>query len=264
MSEIEIPCRNLMKEKMADGQLAIGMLVRVLRGVEVAAIARSAGFDCVYIDMEHNSFSLETVGQISIAATALGVTPIVRVPGIDPAFISRTLETGAQGVIIPHMETREDAERVVQAAKFPPMGQRSLLGINPHTLFRGGPAAELMEKMNKATLVVGMIESIEAVEAAESIASVEGLDMLIVGTNDLCNSLGVPGQHDHPSVKSAYEKVAKACKKHGVYLGVGGLNSRPEIAQEMLMLGASYISAGSDGGFLMNAASETAKFYRSL
>lgn len=153
------PNPNLMKQKMQSGGLAVGMIVRLMRNVEVAAIARSCGFDCLYIDLEHCSFSLETVSQISVTATALGITPVVRVPGLDPAMISRTLEAGAQGVIIPHLETRAQAELVVQASLFPPEGSRSLLGPNPHTLFRVGPAAETMRQMNEATLIVGMIDS---------------------------------------------------------------------------------------------------------
>lgn len=262
MNTPPIVSENRVKQKMASGGLAVGMIVRLMRGVEIAAIAKSAGFDCLYIDLEHCSFSLETVSQICMTATALGVTSMVRVPGLDAAEIGRTLETGAQGVIVPHLETRADAELLVQAAKFPPMGSRSLLGMNPHTLFRGGPAAETMQAMNDATLVVGMIESIEAVGNSDEIAAVEGLDMLLIGTNDLCNSLNVPGQLDHPKVREAYEKVAAACKRHGKRLGVGGLNSRPEVAKEMIALGASYVSAGSDTGFLMSAATATAKSFR--
>lgn len=256
------PNPNLMKQKMESGGLAVGMIVRLMRNVEVAAIARSCGFDCLYIDLEHCSFSLETVSQISVTATALGITPIVRMAGFDAAMISRTLEAGAQGVIIPHLETRAQAELVVQAAKFPPQGNRSLLGPNPHTLFRVGPAAETMQRMNDATLIVAMIESVAAVENADDIASVPGLDMLLIGTNDLCNSLGVPGQYDHPGVLDAYVHVAAVCAKHGKHLGVGGLNSRPEIARKMIALGASYVSAGSDTGFLMSAGAVAAAAYR--
>lgn len=255
---------NRMKAKMEAGGLAVGMIVRLMRNVEVAAIAKSAGFDCLYIDLEHCSFSLETVSQICMTATALGVTPIVRVPGHDPMMISRTLESGAQGVIIPHLDTRAQAEAVVDAAKFPPSGSRSLLGPNPHTLFRVGPAAETMQRMNDATLVVAMIESVTAVINAEEIASVPGMDMLLVGTNDLCNSLGFPGQLDHPSVRDAYATVAAACRKHGKHLGVGGLNSRPDVAKEMIAMGGRYISAGSDTGFLMSAATATAALYQHL
>ena len=146
----DVPLPNLMKARMDSGQVAVGMIVRLMRSVEIAAIAHSAGFDCLYIDLEHCTFSLESVSQICM---------MVRVAGLDPAEISRTLEAGAQGIIIPHLDTAEDARRAVQAAKFPPLGQRSLLAMNPHTLFRGGPAAEVMAKMNGATLVVGMIES---------------------------------------------------------------------------------------------------------
>ena len=262
MRSEDVPSNNLLKMKMDSGELAVGMIVRLMRGVEIAAIAKSAGFDCLYVDLEHCSFSLETVSQICIAATAFGVTPMVRVPGKDKAEIGRTLETGAQGIIVPHLESRAEAEAIVEAARFPPAGDRSLLAINPHTLFRGGPAAETMRKMNEATLVVGMIESVAAVENVEVLASVEGLDMLLVGTNDLCNSLGVPGRLDHPSVREAYEHVAAGCRAKGKHFGVGGLNSRPDIAKEMIALGARYVSAGSDTGFLMGAATSAAKAFR--
>ena len=113
-----------MKAKMESGGLAVGMIVRLMRTVEIAAIAKSAGFDCLYIDLEHCSFSLETVSQISLTAAALGVTPLVRVAGLDPADISRTLEAGAQGIIVPHLENRAQAVDIVEAALYPPRGDR--------------------------------------------------------------------------------------------------------------------------------------------
>jgi 2-keto-3-deoxy-L-rhamnonate aldolase RhmA len=253
---------NHMKTKMASGGVAVGMVVRILRGVEIAAIAKSAGFDCLYVDLEHCSFSLETVSQISIAATALGVTPLVRVPGKDKGFIARTLETGAQGVIVPHVESRSEAETVVEAARFPPRGDRSLLAANAHTLFRGGPAAEVMRAMDEATLVCGMIESVSAVEKADDIASVDGLDMLLVGANDLCNSLRLPGQLDHPSLREAYRHVADVCRARSKHLGVGGLNSRPDVASEMIAMGGRYVSAGSDTSFLITAGRAAAQAFR--
>ncbi len=262
MDSLEIPLKNRMKLKMDSGELAVGMIVRLMRGVEIAAIARSANFDSIYIDLEHCSFSLETVSQIAIAATALGVTPLVRVAGFDKGEIGRVLETGAQGIILPHLESRAQAEELVEAAKFPPRGKRSLLSTNAHTLFRGGPAAEVMEKMNAATLVVGMIESVEAVENAQDIASVPGLDMLLVGANDLCNSLGIPGRLDDPLVLEAFKHIAAVCGDNGKHFGVGGLNTRPEFAKDVIALGARYVSAGSDTGFLMNAAAAAAMSFR--
>lgn len=261
---METPTRpsSALLKTMNSGGLAVGMVVRILRGVEIAAIAKSAGFDCLYIDLEHCSFSLETVSQISIAATALGVTPLVRVPGKDKGFIGRTLEAGAQGIIVPHVETRAEAEMVVEAARFPPAGDRSLLATNAHTLFRGGPAAETMRAMDEATMVSCMIESVQAVENADDIAAVPGCDMLLVGANDLCNSLGIPGQLDHPSLRDAYRHVADVCRARGKHLGVGGLNTRPDIAKEMIAMGGRYVSAGSDTGFLMAAAIAAAQTFR--
>lgn len=254
--------QNRMKLKMQSGEVALGMILRVVRGVEVAAIAQSAGFDCIYIDLEHCSFSLETVSQLSIAATAMGITPIVRVPSLDSAFVGRTLETGAQGIIVPQLETPEEAEALVRAAKFPPRGNRSWLSINPHLQYRAAPAVEAMQAINDATLVVVMIESTTGVSNADKIAAVEGIDMLLVGTNDLCNSLGVPGQFDHDDVRHAYTVVADACRQHGKILGVGGLNSRPDLARGFVEMGARYISAGSDAGYLMSAASAAVKAFR--
>lgn len=262
MTEFDVPLKNTMKAKMDAGEVAIGMVVRIMRGTEIAAVAKSAGFDSLYIDLEHCSFSPETISQICLTSAALGVTPLVRLAGLDQAEISRTLSIGAQGIIVPHIETRTEIEAVVDAAKFAPVGNRSLLGMNHATLFRSGPAKETMRRMNDTTLVVSMIESAKAIENVEDIASVEGLDMLFLGTNDLCGAYGVPGEYDHPRIREAYEHVAKVCRDKGKHLGIGGLTSRPDIVKTLISLGARYMSAGSDTAFLMSGATAAAKAFR--
>jgi 2-keto-3-deoxy-L-rhamnonate aldolase RhmA len=192
----------------------------------------------------------------------MAVTPFVRVPGLDPQLIARVLEAGALGVIVPHVQSRQDAEAVVQAAKYPPLGTRSLAGALPHMRFRTFPAVATMKAINDATMVVAMIESAEAVAAADEIAAVDGVDMLLIGTNDLSNALGIPGQLDHPSVREAYVRTFEACRKHNKHLGVGGLASKPELAKEFIELGARYISAGSDIAFLLAAAAEKVKQFK--
>jgi 2-keto-3-deoxy-L-rhamnonate aldolase RhmA len=254
--------RNTVKEKLARNELVTFMIVRLVRSVEIAGIARTAGYDAIYIDLEHNSFSLETTGQICIACLPMAVTPFVRVPGLDPQLIARVLEAGALGVIVPHVQSRQDAEAVVQAAKYPPLGTRSLAGALPHMRFRTFPAVATMKAINDATMVVAMIESAEAVAAADEIAAVDGVDMLLIGTNDLSNALGIPGQLDHPSVREAYVRTFEACRKHNKHLGVGGLASKPELAKEFIELGARYISAGSDIAFLLAAAAEKVKQFK--
>src|ERR687888_1319312 len=112
--------RNNVKEKLTRDEVVASMTVRLVRGVEIARIARTAGFDTIYIDLEHSSFSLETTSQICIAALEAGVAPFVRVPALTPDYISRVLDGGALGVIAPHIRSAQDARAVVAAAKFPP------------------------------------------------------------------------------------------------------------------------------------------------
>ncbi len=253
--------RNYLKEKMAGGKLTVGMIARLVRGNEIAAIAHTAGFDCLFIDLEHNSFSLESVSQICLTCNALQVTPLVRVTDRSHAEIARALECGAMGVIVPGVETPEHARSVVAAAKFPPLGERSIAPHLPHLFFRAAPATEVMPALNEATLVISMMESLAALDAVEEIAAVEGLDMILVGAHDLCNAMGLPGQHDHPKVRAAFERVAKACRETDTFFGVGGLGSRPELAKEMIALGARYATAGADITFLVQAATANAKSF---
>jgi 4-hydroxy-2-oxoheptanedioate aldolase len=256
--------RNGVKDKLARDEVVGSMAVRLVRTVEIAAIARTAGFDTFYIDVEHSSFSLDTTGQICMAGLAAGVTPFVRVPGIEPHVISRVLDGGALGVIAPHVESAQEAARVVRAAKFPPLGGRSFSAAMPHLQFRTLPGAEVMEALNEATMVVVMIESETALAAVEEIAGVDGVDMLFIGTNDLCASLGIPGQLDHALVRDAYARTLEACLKRGKHVGVGGLAGQPRLVAELVKAGARYVSTGTDLSFLLSAATAKAEQLRDL
>ena len=256
--------RNVVRQKLSRDELVLSMTVRLVRTVEIAAIASTAGFDSIYIDMEHSSFSLDTTGQICMAALAAGITPFVRVPSIAPACISRVLDSGALGVIAPHVRSPQDAAAVVRAAKFPPSGDRSFAGALPHFQFKTFPTAEMFEALNEATMVIVMIESAEALAAADEIAAVDGVDMLFIGTNDLCSSLGIPGRLDHDLIRKAYIQCLEACRRRGKHLGVGGLSSNPQLAGEFVKLGARYVSTGTDLSFLLGAATARANQMRGL
>ena len=140
------------------------MVVRLTRGIEIAQIAKTAGFDMLYIDLEHSSFPLDTAGQICLAALGAGVTPMVRVPAHTPDYISRVLDGGALGVIAPHVGSADEARAVVKAAKYPPLGERGAGGPLPHLQYRSFPAAEANAAMNDATMVIVQFESAGAVE----------------------------------------------------------------------------------------------------
>jgi 4-hydroxy-2-oxoheptanedioate aldolase len=132
-------------------------------------------------------------------------------------------------------------------------------GPSPLFQFQTLPAAELMAAANEATMVVVMIESEIALHAAEEIASVECLYMLSIGANDLCNSLGIPGQHDHSRIREAYQHCIEICRKRCLALGIGGMGAKPALAKELVELGARYVSVGNDLGFLLAGASAQAK-----
>ncbi len=251
--------RNSVKEKLARGQVVASMIVRLVRTIEIAQIAKTAGFDSFYVDMEHNNFSFDTTAQLCMAGLAAGIAPFVRVPSIAPHDISRVLDGGALGVIAPHIHSAGGAETVVRAAKFAPLGDRSIAGGLPHFQFRTFSAVETIQAMNEATTVIIMIESAEALANVDQIAAVKGVDLLLVGTNDLCASLGIPGQLDHDKVRSAYAKAIEACHKHGKHLGIGGLSADPRLTEDFVRMGARYVSTGTDLSFLLGAATTKAK-----
>jgi len=251
--------RNNVKEKLARDEVVASMTVRLVRNVEIARIARTAGFDTLYIDLEHSSFSLESCSQVCIAAMEAGIAPFVRVPANTPDYIARVLEGGALGVIAPHVHSATDARAVVQAAKFHPQGERSNATGLPHLHFRSFPAAEAYAALNDATMVIVQFESAAALERTDEIVAVDGIDMVLVGLNDLLADWGIPGQYDDPRVRDVYGRVIAACRRHGKHCGVGGLSTRPDLVTEFVRMGARYVSTGTDLAFLIGACTAKAK-----
>jgi 2-keto-3-deoxy-L-rhamnonate aldolase RhmA len=254
---------NPVRKRLAEGGLALGFGVHNLRGSATGMIAAASGFDWLFIDMEHGAMSVDDATRISIAALTQGVTPIVRVCKDALHEGTRCLDNGAMGVVVPHVDTAEEARAVVQAYRFPPVGMRSW-GGPPFAYGLGavGPA-EAQAELNREILVVCMIETPEAVENAEAIAAVPGVDVLLFGTSDLTATMGIPGQFGHKDVRAAYEKVGAICAKHGKVMGMGGVYDE-KIAPDYIRLGARFILSGSDHAFLMAGASARAKFLRGL
>jgi 4-hydroxy-2-oxoheptanedioate aldolase len=256
--------RNNVKEKLARDEVVSSMTVRLVRGIEIARIAKTAGFDSLYVDVEHSSLSLETTSQICLAALAIDIAAFVRVPTIRAEHVSRVLDGGALGVIAPHIRSAAEAREVVAAAKFPPLGDRSTGGGLPHLQYRAFPPTEANAAMNDATMVIVQFETADVVEWAEEIAAVDGVDMVMIGTNDLLADMGLAGQYEHERVHDAYARTIAACRKHGKHVGVGGLASRPALVAEFVKLGARYVSTGTDLAFLVAAATEKAQQVREL
>ncbi|MBW8907097.1 MAG: aldolase [Betaproteobacteria bacterium] len=252
------------KDKLARGELVLCMGLRQARTLDVAMIAAQAGFDCVYVDMEHSPISLETTSSICAGCHGLGITPLVRPPSHAADWISRALDGGAQGLIVPHVSNGAQAKAIVAAARFPPLGSRSVMGPTPALGYKAMPLGETNRTLNAQTLLIVMIETPEAVERADEIAALEGIDMLLIGSNDLCTELGIPGELRHPKLRAAYEAVARACKKHGKTLGVGGIPGDQELQKQLLDLGARFIIAGNDVSYLAGAARADVQALRKL
>ncbi len=252
---------NHAKRLLREGKLAIGLGLRQARTVDTAQILKTAGFDWMFIDCEHSSMNLDTAARIAAASLAVGITPIVRVPGIEHHHATRMLDNGAQGIVMPHVDTAEAAKRVADNCRFPPLGHRSMGGGLQQIGFASMPVGEVARVINDETLVVVMIESPEGVANADAIAATPGIDALLIGTNDLCMEMGIPGQFNDPKVTDAYAKVIAACKKHGKFPGMGGLYSA-EYFERFIGMGAQLILSGSDFSMLMKAASAQASLVR--
>ena len=253
--------KNPAREKMKKGDLSLGVGLRQARTVDIAMAMKTAGYDWLFIDLEHNSMTLDMAVQISVAANGAGISPIVRVPYRQFDMATRVLDGGAMGIVMPHVDTAEEAAEIVDRLKYPPKGHRSVGGPMAQTGFEARPMAEATKEVNDALLLITLVESPTAVKNAEAIAAVPGIDVMLFGTSDLTMEMGIPGQFEHPDVDAAYKTVTAACRKHKKWSGMGGIYE-PKLMKKFIGHGIQMILAGSDLGFMMEAAATRAKVLR--
>ena len=255
--------KNIAKEKILNGELCLGVGLRQSRTVDIGKIMATSGYDWLFIDMEHNSMDIDIASQISVAAQDAGITPIVRVPDFAHHHATRVLDCGAMGVVFPHVENADIAKKLVSYCLYPPKGHRSMTGVLPQLDFKQNAIAEVASVINENMLIVIMLESPEAIENVETIAAIEGVDVVLIGTNDLCMEMGIPGDYSNPKVKNAYIKVIEACKKYGKTPGMGGVYNE-ELMSEYIKMGMKFILSGSDLSFMMQSASQRSNKLRSF
>ncbi len=255
---------NSMKRKLAAGELVLCMNLRLARSVDIAMVAKAGGYDALYVDMEHSPYSIETTSTICAAALGIGITPLVRVPSHDAHWASRVLDGGAQGVIVPHVDNRSQAEAVVRHCRFPPLGRRSVMGLGPVLGYQAAPLGELNDRLNRETALIVMLETAEGIENAAAIAALPGIDVLLIGSGDLTTDYGIPGQVDHPRLRAAYERVADACRTHGKVLGVGGIRHNVALQGELIRLGARFVIAGTDVNYVLGGARQDTTALRAI
>jgi 4-hydroxy-2-oxoheptanedioate aldolase len=244
---------NPARAKLEQGELSLGCGIRMTRSVEVAPAMQVAGFDWLFLDCEHGTMSLDAACQIAVAALGAGIAPIVRVPNGEYSMATRVLDNGALGIVMPHVDTAAEAAEVVQKLKYPPVGHRSMGGVGPHYSLRSAKSAEAAAALNAANLTVVMLETPTAIANAEAIAAVPGVDVLLIGTNDLCAEMGIHGDFGHARVGEAYQAMIAACKKHDKFPGMAGIYNE-ELMARYIEMGARFILSGQDAAFMMAGA----------
>ncbi|KAF4121456.1 HpcH/HpaI aldolase/citrate lyase family [Geosmithia morbida] len=256
-------------------------------------VAKRAGYSAILMNLEHMAMSMETMKDIAVSCLNVGITPTVVVPTCAPEWISRCLDSGAQTIIVPHVNNVEQARMCVDASKFPPLvrqtlcahrlqrpdamtdssqGHRSVTMVSAMTQYTTELSyATISEVVNNEVMIMPMIESQEGVDNVEEIAAVPGIDALFIGCADLCMELGIPGQYDTELFHSTVAKVAAAAEKASagdrkVFVGLGGLEPRPDLLSTFAKRHAPirFAMAGRDLALLMTSMTQQAAKINSI
>jgi len=218
---------------------------------DVVEIIGLAGLDFVVIDMEHSPITYENTSSMIVAAESKGIAPYVRISQLNASHILRTLDTGAHGIQIPHVETAEDAREIIQYSKYYPLGER---GMAPST--RAGKYTlktnkELLKKANDETLIVLTLESESSLDKVAEMTNIAGVDVIYIGPYDLSQAMGLPGEVEHPDVLKNMERIFTFINKSGKI--AGSFANTPQRARRLKDLGVNYLTCETDGTLLRSA-----------
>jgi 2-keto-3-deoxy-L-rhamnonate aldolase RhmA len=243
---------NPVKKALKAGQTVFGSEISRLASPEICRLYALAGFDFVFIDMEHTPFGLETVAAMISSARTAGIVPIVRVPQAEYAFICRLLDQGAQGIIVPRVNTAEQVRDIVSWMRYPPQGIRGFAGTVAQTDFENVSAAEFIESNNRETLCIIQFERQQAVDNVAEMLAVPGVDVACLGVMDLSVDLGLPGQLDHPQMIAALERIVAVAERSGVAAGI--VSGDMQLTLDWMRKGMRFVSYAQESQFLREAA----------
>jgi 2-dehydro-3-deoxyglucarate aldolase/4-hydroxy-2-oxoheptanedioate aldolase len=243
---------NAVKQSLADGGRAFGSMIFEFFTPGLPRLLKNAGAEYAMYCMEHTGASYETLKPQFALCRALGVVPLVRVPGTEYDLIARALDCGALGVMVPLVDSAQQAEFIVSCTRYPPAGGRRGAAFGfAHDDYEGGDVVAKMKTIHERTLVIAMIETKSGLENVEAIAAVPGVDVLWLGHFDLSNFLGIPGQFSHPVFQDAIRRIIGAAKKHGK--AAGYMAASAALGKEYLGHGFRMIATGTDQGMLQDA-----------
>lgn len=244
---------NPLKKTLKAGGAVVGTMVSHLRLPAVAVMMKGAGWDFVFVDCEHGSFTPPAVADFCVAARGVQLPVIVRVPSSSEAQrLYQTLDIGATGLLCPQTETKAQVEAIVHATKYHPMGQRGMSTRNVHTSWGRYKGAELTAKLNQETMIVLQIESAQAVENLEQLISVPGVDAVFIGPNDLSQTLGLPGDPNAPEVVKYVERTLEICRRVNMPCGVHSFDVAG--CRSWLQKGMRFMACGNEVTWLVDSA----------
>jgi len=239
--------KNHLKKTLQGGKVVFGPFLK-FTDPAVVEIMRFAGFDFVIIDEEHGPISNESSQNLIRAAESVGITPIIRVGNNEEILILRALDIGAQGIEIPQINSKVDAERAIKSVKYSPQGERGVCRYVRAANYSSMDKFEYFKSANEETMIIAHIEGVEGINNLDEILSVSGIDVIFIGPYDLSQSLGIPGEVKHPLVIEKMKKVVSKCKESKV--AAGTFADDIETARTWISLGVQYMAFSVDVGIL--------------
>ena len=252
--------RYEIKQRLKNGENLLGTMITVFQNPDIAKLLKVSGFDFAVLDCEHGSFEYGEAARIIGLARALGFPIIVRIPEVRREQILKYMEMGADGLLLPSTETKEQAEMLVKYAKYAPMGDRCVSLTRPHTDYKKVNGREYMDEVNQETILMCQIESRKGVEHIEEIIGTEGIDIAFVGPNDLSQDMGVLGQYECPQMLAAYDRILAAAKNVGKQAGIHF--GKKEYIVSSRAKGYQMNMCGNDVSFLMTGAKASLEYLK--
>ena len=242
---------NQVKAALKQNKAVSGPIVGEARSNSFVKQMALAGHDFLWFDMEHAMFNFETVANLTQMSLVTGIVPLIRVTDLQYALVARALDAGAQGIVIPRVDTVAQVEAAVSFIKYPPLGRRGA-GGEARNGYLPTTIPDAIETSNAETLVIVQIESTEGIANLDAMCQVPGVDVICVGPQDLSISLGIPGQRQNPIFIEAVKGIIKTCTRHGIASGMVERNAADfRIWHDF---GARFLACNTDGNMLAQAA----------
>jgi 2-keto-3-deoxy-L-rhamnonate aldolase RhmA len=248
---------NPVLELFASDRPAFGTWATLVHHPRFMRLLATCGLDFVILEMEHTDFTIAQVSAQILVARSNGLAPIVRPAGLLPHDLTRPLDAGAMGLLLPRIDTPEQLEGVLKVTKYHPRGERILNMRGAHTDYlKLADPAEQIALINARTMTVAMVETQQSLDALPEICAVDGLDAVMIGPDDLSQDLGVPGETKHPKVVAATERVIEVCEAHSMAWGFSCQDI--ETGKKWLERGIRWMPFANDAAVLFNAFSAAA------